>query len=456
LFLPASEELAANTDSPTLIWNGQWRHTFGGRTSGEVKYTGWTAPADYFPTTDTPRHDDVATGESYGSSGYFSYGSFARHQLNASVSHFAEAFGKHDLKFGLEIERSRASVRTGYPGGLFYFDYGGVPYAAYSYGYEVSAHNSRDAAYAQDSWKLGRLTVDAGLRVDWIRGTNAVRGKLYDAWNLQPRFGLNFDVTGGGRLDLKAHWGRYHEGAVTGIFRKALPGVQDKVLYGVEADGTLVEIDRSPHRMAIVDPDTRHPHVDELILGADAALPLNLRLSVTGIWRDNKNIVGLVEPGTRYVPATLTSRVTGEEISTYVPQSPGGTPLITNPAGFQYLDEEDNVIGAPEPAYKYRGLMVVCRRPYADRWQTQLSYVWVEDDRNGRVEPVQRLHLLRGVAAISGLATRTHEPGGRAGPEPAPRAQGHGLVPGAEGRGRDQRLLPLLERGTVWTRTGPG
>lgn len=375
--LAASEELASNLDGPEVIWNGQWRHTFGARTSGEIKYTGWTSYADFFPTTDKPRHDDVITGESYGSIG-FQYASLGRHQLNASVSRYAEAFGKHDLKFGLEIERSRISTRYGYVGGAHFYDYDGAPYVAYTYGYELSARNSRDAAYAQDSWKLGRLTIDGGLRADWIRGSNPERGKVYDVWNLQPRIGFNLDPTGTGRWIVKAHWGRYHEGALTAIFKKALPGVEDIVAYEFDANETLGnEVYRVPYRIATVDPDIRHPRMDEMILGADAALPLDLRLSATGIWRDNRDIVGLVEPGTKYVPVTFINALTGEEVSTYAPQSPKeDSPLLTNPAGFQYLDADGKVVGTPEPYYKYRGLMIVCRRPYADRWQAQVSYVW--------------------------------------------------------------------------------
>ena len=111
-------------------------------------------------------------------------------------------------------------------------------------------------------------------------------------------------------------------------------------------------------------------------MGGDAVLPLEMRLSITGIWRDNRDVVGLVEPGTLYVPYTFTNALTGQEVATLAPRGSGGTQLITNPAGFQYLDADGNVVGTPEPYYKYRGLMIVCRRPYLDRWQAQVSYVW--------------------------------------------------------------------------------
>ena len=377
--LAPSPELSTLGDGPEIVWNTSWRHTFGARTFAEIKYTGFTSYFDQFPAVDEPKHFEVTTGEVSGSSGSFDYRSIGRHQWNASLSRYAEAFGRHDLKFGLEVERSRVASRYGYVGGVFYYDYYGVPYQAYSYDVETSARNEREALYVQDSWKpTARLTVDAGLRLDWIRGTNPERGTVYDVVNVQPRIGFSLDPGGSGRWLLKAHWGRYHEGALTGIFRRALPGIEGGIGYSLAPDGTVGPVAfRNPFRIATVDPDIGHPYMEEMIAGLDAALPLSLRLSVTGIWRDNHNVVGQVEPGTRYVPITFTNALTGEEVSTYAPRAPmTESPLLANPAAFQYLDEHGNVVGTPKPFFNYRGLMIVCRRPYLDRWQAQLSYVW--------------------------------------------------------------------------------
>ena len=49
-----------------------------------------------------------------------------RNQVNASISHFAEGFGHHDLKFGVEIERSKMRDRYGYTNDTYYYDYGGA------------------------------------------------------------------------------------------------------------------------------------------------------------------------------------------------------------------------------------------------------------------------------------------------------------------------------------------
>ena len=44
------------------------------------------------------------------------------------------------------------------------------PVLAYSYSYDVKGRNERLSAFAQDQWQMGRLTVNAGLRMDSIKG----------------------------------------------------------------------------------------------------------------------------------------------------------------------------------------------------------------------------------------------------------------------------------------------
>ena len=53
-----------------------------------------------------------------------------------------------------------------------------------------------------------------------------------------------------------------------------------------------------------MDPDLKHPRVDETSLGFERALTNDVRLSVTGIFRDNKNVIGLRQPAARWTPIT--------------------------------------------------------------------------------------------------------------------------------------------------------
>ena len=60
---------------------------------------------------------------------------FGRYDRNrnvtaATLTRYADNFaGKaHEFKFGFEFERSKIRNESGYPGGRYYYDYGGAPY----------------------------------------------------------------------------------------------------------------------------------------------------------------------------------------------------------------------------------------------------------------------------------------------------------------------------------------
>ena len=100
------------------------------------------------------------------------YNDRSRNQVQVALTKYAEKFGRHSLKFGLEIERSHVrNVAQPYgPADFYIYTYGGVPYYQYSYGYDIQADNKRTSAFVQDQWTAGKLTLNLGLRLDHIRG----------------------------------------------------------------------------------------------------------------------------------------------------------------------------------------------------------------------------------------------------------------------------------------------
>ncbi len=321
-------------DAPEWVWSTQWRHLFGPNTFLEAKYLGWSGYYYLDPETPGARYYDGGfngynaqpAGSPFAglpsSAGNFYYADRGRNEVHASISHYAEAFGHHDLKFGVQIERSRVRNRYGYPTGFNYYDYTAYypvgQYTAYSYGYDVSGHNSRDSVYLQDSWKpTDRLTISAGGRLDWIRGSGAGNsaslGKVYDTKNWAPRIGFAWDVTGDHKSVLKAHYGQYYEAAFFTLYERALSGRQDLVLYAY--DGETQEPGGPPgfyeyasypfSAIYKMDPNIKHPRVDEWTAGFERALGKDIRLAVTGIYRENKNIVDAVLPDARFAPITF-------------------------------------------------------------------------------------------------------------------------------------------------------
>ena len=388
--ITTTDEQTVKEDAPEYVWLTQFRHIFNSNTFAEVKYTGWTGFYDLNPTVDAAWHYDGATGLSFGSSGYYYYADRTRDQVNANVTHYADKFGRHELKFGGEIEHSTVRNRYGYPTGFAFYDYAGVPYYAYSYSYDIHATNKRQSVFAQDAWHAtNRLTLNLGVRGDMIQGAGQSGGNVYSSNNWAPRLGVAFDVAGDNRTVLKATYGRYYEGAQAELFERALPGVSDYLTYLANPDGTVGElIDTSPFVPYHVGKNIKHPAVDEETIGFERALTSTMRLSLTGIFRDNKNFVNSVPTDQTFTPVqadtdlgTLTLYKRAGDTSNYT---------IQNVDGFQYFDGNGNLIGTAHPTRRYRAFMAVLNKRYTNRWQAQISYVFAKTtgnvDNNGSAQ----------------------------------------------------------------------
>ena len=172
-------EVTALEPSPEWNWNGQLTWTINSRTMLNVRNGGYTG---YFPVDPTPPQTR---------SGPFPHYDALANLYTANVPYYGryrpqpECDGgdgdalrgqfprkAHELKFGLEFEHSKIRNESGYPGGRYYYDYGG-PYLVFLWqGYVTNAVGKRTSVYAQDTWTVSdRLTVNPGLRLDVNRGT---------------------------------------------------------------------------------------------------------------------------------------------------------------------------------------------------------------------------------------------------------------------------------------------
>jgi carboxypeptidase family protein len=374
-----------NQDSPEAVWNAQYRRLFGTKAFLEAKFTGYWGYYYLDPIDPTPSRLDIGTGEYFGGAGSYYYADRGRNQLNVSVTNYAQKFGTHNLKFGVEIERSKVRTQYGYSQDIYFLDYYAQPYYAYSYSYDIDGRNKRESVYAQDSWQVGRLTTSAGLRLDHITGYSPAAGK--DVYNpelaLGPRVGVVFDVAGTGRTVLKTFWGRYYEAANFAPFELAVPGRNDFVTYVVHPGDVLEEVDRTPGQVYGVDSTMKHMRVDEFTVGFEHQLRRDMRFAVTGIWRDWGNFVAGVVPDGRWSPVQVAtgSGLTGAPLTLYRWANRSQTQndrLMRNIDGFQYLDTNGNVIGTLHPSRNYKGVMTVLTKNFSNRWQAQASYVWSE------------------------------------------------------------------------------
>jgi hypothetical protein len=349
-----------------------------------VKWTGYDASSRLDPEVDAPGRTDIGTGGLSVSQGWRYAAERNRQQVNGAVTHHADAFGQHDFKFGMEIERSKLRSQYGYNDDIRYVDLYGAPYLAYSYGYDVKGDNRRESLFAQDGWRVGaHVTLTPGLRVDMLRGYDGASSqKVYSNTNWAPRIGLAFDPSGKGTTVIRGHFGQFYEGLFFSGYSRAVTGASDFVVF--ENDGTsLWEVDRSPPMLYRMDPKARHPRLDQWTVGVERSFARHWRVSATGIHRSWRNLVDSVLPDARWAPTSVPNALAGGDLVVYDwinEEEAGGNLLLSNPDGFVYRDGSGSPLGTARAGRRYRGLMFVLSRRLADRWQARFSYVLSKAD----------------------------------------------------------------------------
>jgi hypothetical protein len=374
-----TDAISSDSNRPEWIWGLQWRRTLGTQSFLDARYLGWTTTARQTPQAYVPAHLDVATGEKTGSWGVWSQTNQARHQVSLSLTHYAEAYGRHELKFGVEIERGKVRDQFGGAGQppVYYIDYGGLPYFAYEYGFDATGYTHRQTAYAQDGWRAtDRLTLNLGVRLDLYQGRNDT-DTVWETHGLAPRLGLAWDVTGDHATVARASFARHYETLPVWDYFPALHGIEDFIVYS-NTGSELVEIARLHKGDATVDSEIQHPRVDEFALGIERAVGGDLRVSLTGMKRRTSNFFDALHEGAQYAPNTMTNPLTGLPLTVYDIVDPtvlNQPAFITNVDGRPYFDAEGDLIASAEAFRSYTGLMLVASRRLRGRWQAQVTYV---------------------------------------------------------------------------------
>ncbi len=297
-----------------------------------------------------------------------------------ALTKYAEAHGSHTFKFGVEIERSNIRNRFAYNTAYFY-DFGGAPSYAYGYSYDLKGKNKRESYYAQDQWKLNRVTLNLGIRADGIRGEATETGdNLYSTFSVAPRLGFAWDVTGKGTSVVKAAYGQYYDGAVFASWSRAVPGMTPNFVYIPSADWSTLTVDSSTLRQYAVNSDVNHPRVDEYNVAWEQMFGKDFKVTATFIKRDWANFINSTLPdaiwsGTAY---PYTNPLTNQPMTVYkwMNSSDVADLTIGNITQVPYKLTAGGTVTSPEAARSYRGLMLVFQRRLKDRWQAQISYVY--------------------------------------------------------------------------------
>jgi hypothetical protein len=389
----ANNNQTIDQDSPEYIYNAQYRKVFNSSTFLEAKYMGWWGYYYLNPVTDAAMHYDGDSNAYSGGAGYTYLADRTRNQVNVSLSKYASMGGQHNFKFGVEIERSTIRDRFQYSGvsasaptGVYFYDYGG-PYMAYGYKYDLKGKNQRESFYAQDQWKLGRVTLNLGLRGDNIRGIDDTTGrKLYSTFSLGPRLGAAIDLTGKGTSVLRGYYGRLYESAVFSSWSRATAGLTPTYVYEVSNNWNTLDLVETNARTYTTAGNLKHPRVDEFNVAWEQQIGRTYKFTATGIFRSWKNFLNSSLANGTWTPVAYTPSAwpaaygaqpfvpVGLTLYKWANRTDVPAFVIQNTSDISYTLTSGQA-STIDPYRNYRALMLVFQRAYKNRWQAQVSYV---------------------------------------------------------------------------------
>jgi hypothetical protein len=206
--------------------------------------------------------------------------------------------------------------------------------------------------YVQDSWRLNRLTLNPGVRFEYLRGSTEevdlaagrfVPARHFDAipnlpnWkDISPRFGAAYDLFGDGRTAIKGSLGKYTQQEATGFSNTYNPSVSStdiRTWRDLNNDDLAQEGEIGPPTNATFgirrnrnpDPDLKRPYQLLYNLGVQHQIGSGMSISANFYRRDYYRVIwteNLAVPvaswDTAYIPVNIPDpRANGETVTIY-------------------------------------------------------------------------------------------------------------------------------------------
>ena len=382
---------SSKQDGPGVTFGVNWESLLNSSNFINVKVTGNDGNDDYLPYSgmDTPGHVDYYSGGPEYRWGNLDVAEQNHRHIvtaDASWSLFADGlFGKidgHLFKFGALYEKASSVDNWRRPGGYTLYDdsslcdsldaYFKDPTCALTersrgYGEYIDYGQQKGyTVYAQDSMRLDRVTINAGLRYTGYRaGFQEGHGdtSVYSVDFVDPRIGFVWDLSGDAKWAIKGHWGRYHSSMYTYYYDRevsghtSIPDADSEWDPDTQTWGPWSEATPEAATMGKVN----HPSVDETLFTVEHQIGKDIALGLDFIDRRFRDIMGMVNANNDYEAVTgIPNPISGGQLEVWN--------LLTPPV---YVLTTDN------PGYRdYDSLVLRFDKRYSQGWQLRSSLVW--------------------------------------------------------------------------------
>jgi hypothetical protein len=385
---PFEVTLRRSTVVPAITF-GQLTYSRSANTVWDIRLGRFVFAQDIAPSTGDRTQTNISdsvTNVSRGGPPNFTDLRIARTTAKATVTHFTSALlgADHEWKAGTQIERGGHDATNIIPTGKRYIERNGQPSQVISSDpSHVGALAITGAAFASDAVTLGnRVTVNVGVRFDHTRAVSQdlravdLQGRDVDqvinglgtlyTWNTwSPRLGTTAKLTDDGRTILRASYGRFSQGVLTGELEVFHPGqspISTRGFDPITGDYTRVINELSNTVNLLLDRDMRPPRSDEYSAGIDREIGRSFSMALAYIHKQGTDFIGWTETAGRYEERTLTLQ-NGDSVRVLALTTGGASRrfLLTNPEGYSVT---------------YNGVVLAVHKRRSQRWDARGSYTF--------------------------------------------------------------------------------
>ena len=316
---------------------------------------------------------DQASGYNYGAPPYDFNSDRFRQGVTANGSYFLEQ-GKssHELKGGVEYLDSTPKSGWTYTTAGWYRMNGSTPIRKDIWTDQtgmVPYGQKYYALFVQDKWRVGKLTVSAGIRAESADVTNNADRTLIKFGldkQIAPRLGFAYDLNGD---SLHASAGRFYymPSAYLATYFSEIPDRHLRYSWNGTCDPAATDVWKQPDSCwnrvfnipvagggNTIDPNLRTQYTDEYTVGFDKRVSNLMTAGVNFVWRKQDRTIDFYDPGATYY-----------YYITNTPQAAASYPGV----GSQL---------ASKPYWEYQALQLnVQKRFGADGFQFIASYTYV-------------------------------------------------------------------------------